>query len=601
MRLDRLQIKGFRCYEDVEFKFDPSLTVITGSNDGGKTALLTAIRMLCEPRFSPPTRDDFRYLDSDGGTNCIEIEIIGVFKDSSDNSTTFRRKFNRETNSSTYEKLSFVPNDPKLREALNNFGNADQQRDLLRSYRVEPGSNAAQRKQQLDQLVEQSQKLEDWETITQPDLPEISLYSSEEAENPVNRVQAILRDAVKSALDDIKQSQGYAQVVSEIKTKAEQGIENLANIFSQFDSKEMSGLLPDLEVDITQGIRVRDIQVEQNGHRKPLTRLGTAKRRKLYLALLEWQRQVLRETQKPRILLFDEPDTHFDYAAQRKLFSTLRRISQEGNTQVVVVTHSLALIDRVKLEQVVHLNHTEELGLPKTQPTNISLETELVQLARDLGLKNHLVLNACILLVEGVSEDILVPGLFEFYRKYTLSSVGVEILLRTHDEKGRPQGNNVAAWGMCQHLLRNGRRVALLLDADVQTKNSGLWNLIENHKREYPEHLQDKINFHLIGRIEIEDMFPDEILIQALSQYIRDDELSQISIDEVNRIVAEARSDSRGISKRLNDFFKSKQTILSKPKLSLKILEVVRERGVGAIPQQFIEIFEALENYADGI
>jgi predicted ATP-binding protein involved in virulence len=43
MRLDRLHIKNFRCYEDATFDFQPGFNLVVGVNGSGKTSLLQAV------------------------------------------------------------------------------------------------------------------------------------------------------------------------------------------------------------------------------------------------------------------------------------------------------------------------------------------------------------------------------------------------------------------------------------------------------------------------------------------------------------------------------------------------------------------------------
>jgi recombinational DNA repair ATPase RecF len=43
MRIDRLTLKNFRCYEDVHFVFSPEFNHIVGENGAGKTALLNGL------------------------------------------------------------------------------------------------------------------------------------------------------------------------------------------------------------------------------------------------------------------------------------------------------------------------------------------------------------------------------------------------------------------------------------------------------------------------------------------------------------------------------------------------------------------------------
>lgn len=49
MRIDRLKLKNFRCYDALEMDFDPKLTVIVGENGRGKTAIFDALAIALEP------------------------------------------------------------------------------------------------------------------------------------------------------------------------------------------------------------------------------------------------------------------------------------------------------------------------------------------------------------------------------------------------------------------------------------------------------------------------------------------------------------------------------------------------------------------------
>ena len=49
MRLEKLRIKNYRCFEDIEIDFDKRLTVLIASNGGGKTTILDAARVALWP------------------------------------------------------------------------------------------------------------------------------------------------------------------------------------------------------------------------------------------------------------------------------------------------------------------------------------------------------------------------------------------------------------------------------------------------------------------------------------------------------------------------------------------------------------------------
>lgn len=59
MRIDRLKLKNFRCYDELDIDFDPKLTVIVGENGKGKTAVFDALAIALEPylrAFAVPGR-----------------------------------------------------------------------------------------------------------------------------------------------------------------------------------------------------------------------------------------------------------------------------------------------------------------------------------------------------------------------------------------------------------------------------------------------------------------------------------------------------------------------------------------------------------------
>ena len=78
MRINKLYLQNFRCYDDLELDFDKNMTVIVGENGRGKTAILDALAISLEP-----------YLRAFGckGRNMGERDVRRI-KDSGDESIT---------------------------------------------------------------------------------------------------------------------------------------------------------------------------------------------------------------------------------------------------------------------------------------------------------------------------------------------------------------------------------------------------------------------------------------------------------------------------------------------------------------------------------
>ena len=49
MQIERLRLKNFRCYDELDIAFEPKLTVIVGENGKGKTAIFDALAIALEP------------------------------------------------------------------------------------------------------------------------------------------------------------------------------------------------------------------------------------------------------------------------------------------------------------------------------------------------------------------------------------------------------------------------------------------------------------------------------------------------------------------------------------------------------------------------
>ena len=67
--LEKILIQNFQCHSKLKIEFDPAITVITGSSDIGKSAILRALRWVCQ---NYPQGDQF----VKDGTNGTTVKLI---------------------------------------------------------------------------------------------------------------------------------------------------------------------------------------------------------------------------------------------------------------------------------------------------------------------------------------------------------------------------------------------------------------------------------------------------------------------------------------------------------------------------------------------
>jgi putative ATP-dependent endonuclease of OLD family len=178
--------------------------------------------------------------------------------------------------------------------------------------------------------------------------------------------------------------------------------------------------------------------------------------------------------------------------------------------RVVVATHSLNLIDKVEISDVVHLaldqGRTTVHRLVSTDHHHT--DRYLSDIAASMGLRNSALLHErCFLVVEGSTELQAIPILFRLVTGMSLQAAGVALLAGN--------GN----WGVlkvAEFLNANDRRVHFLLDADSNTDQAC-------RKLLQPARLRQigiaESQLHLVGDPdEIEDLFSDAQWTQTANQ-----------------------------------------------------------------------------------
>jgi len=86
MYLQRLRIRGFRCFDDFEIEFQPGINILIGENDTGKTAVFDALRLSLGigPQRETYLDPDLDYFKSSSGRPAREVRFDLTFDGLSD-------------------------------------------------------------------------------------------------------------------------------------------------------------------------------------------------------------------------------------------------------------------------------------------------------------------------------------------------------------------------------------------------------------------------------------------------------------------------------------------------------------------------------------
>lgn len=112
------------------------------------------------------------------------------------------------------------------------------------------------------------------------------------------------------------------------------------------------------------------------------------------------------------VLLVEEPELYLRPQAQRYLYRLLRRFAESGN-QVIYSTHAPAFLNVARLEELALVEHHREAGTRIVQPEPLPATKDFRALSEFDSERSELFLARAALLVEGRTEKLVFPYVFE--------------------------------------------------------------------------------------------------------------------------------------------------------------------------------------------
>ena len=522
MDLQAFDVEGFRSLANVPGIPVRQPTILTGPNDAGKTALLLALQCLLGTYTVIDADRTFRRdqaaddLTDDLTRRVSETTVTGSFVLSSSEQEhlglpgLIRLRRRMPVNGRPiYEVMRSVAADPRLRKL-----------DGLRVYELKevahalsvdpvgPANRLDSWRSPLRALATAGPFIDEWVPASPElirSLPKLVAFSSTDNVDP----QAQVRTALSASYARILESDDIRGSIDEVETVVRQRLVTEADalrVHIQSRCPDLSTVAIDPTVSFKSGFSNVTLEAAVEGTEAVgLRHAGAGRLRRITLAVWEWTSNLLGRDEgdsRSTIVVYDEPDTHLDYAHQRAFMTLIRSQCSQPGVSMLVATHSLNLIDRVDIADVVHVQLREE----RTHVERLSddahqgIDQYLANVSTSMGLRTSVLLHErCFLAVEGPSELQAIPILFRLSEHLPLQSAGLALI---------SCGGNEPALKVVRFLLEHGRRAVFLLDKDSQTQERTRRLFAPDRLRSYG--VTDEMVYFVGDVNELEELFTDD-------------------------------------------------------------------------------------------
>lgn len=306
-----------------------------------------------------------------------------------------------------------------------------------------------------------------------------------------------LKSTIEDHFSDVKKQ--FDGLVTDLESKLS---DELRTTFLA-DIKEIATSISNIKAKITSpevGARISGIFLEKEFSDGDihLDAQGEGIKRQIWFALIQHAaKQVNAKKSKQNFIWgFDEPETHLYPMAQRHLYDILKRASL-GNIQVLVSTHSTLFVDRALI------SHITQVSLD----SGYTLHSQCVsvdEVFNSLGLRNSdFLFYDRFLIVEGATEQHLIPGLYKMYTGYSLQDHNIQLI----------QLGGTGNWDVSRKLLESAlqdfgkaqEQIVWIFDNDFQAKINSKYRTS---------------NVLFVGKQDIEDSIISEVWVRVIEEAV---------------------------------------------------------------------------------
>lgn len=388
MKIKTIKIKNFRSYKDeIEIEFG-DLTTFVGKNDIGKSTVLEALDIFFNvgKGVIKLDKDDVNKQALAGGNTetvfsvCFEDLPSNIVIDST-NQTTLQDEYLLNSNSQLEiikkysnggkEKVYVKANHPTENscKGLLLKKNTDLQK-IIRDNSITCSNqtiNAVMRTAIWQHYISNLQLTDIEIDVTKGDtksiwdklqsyLPLYSLFQSDRKNSDGDsEVQDPLKEAVKQILNDATLKIKFDEIATEVKTKLQDVATRTLAKIQEMNPEIANSLNPILPA--TESLKWADVfkSVSIAGDEDiPINKRGSGVKRLILLNFFraEVERRKIQENIPSVIYAIEEPETSQHTEHQKKLIKAFLDLSNTANTQVVLTSHSAALVKELEFQHL---------------------------------------------------------------------------------------------------------------------------------------------------------------------------------------------------------------------------------------------------------
>ena len=474
MYLSKINIRNYRGIDQLTVTFHPKLNVLIGENGSHKSALIDAIRLLYsigeQQKNIYVSSDDF-HVDQTTNKVAETIDISYEFK-----------KLTLAEKGAYNAFLVCSPKDESL-DYLNVHLTYENKNGRSASFSYYTGAKPGQKTE-----------IKNFELFQHYYLSPLRNSTRDLLNNKGN----VLSNLLMRRIDEKGSQQEFEKIIFDANsallsqpevTSTNQGINtNLGKIFQKYPENKVGLQIENSKVDNVINLIKPYLPFDINtltGNGFSLNQNSLGYNNLIYIAIVlgDIEQRIVAEKNHHFALLIEEPEAHLHPQLLLNLYNFLISTNTSENTQLFITSHSPTLTSKVPLDNLILLDNEKERDSisycffdrgkenivqdtsREQKLTNDDFLYKKKQLERYIDVtKSQLFYAKGILLIEGISEELLIP-VFSQILGYKIEDFRIEIV----NVDGISFYPILSLFNSDEKLKRLEKRVAILSDDDRYT------------------------------------------------------------------------------------------------------------------------------------